>query len=121
MKITKYIKCVVIILLCCASVAHAKIYIFVSFSMSDASLKSYYIEAARYDAVLVMRGLLNDSFIDTQAKLDELSIGYDINPELFEKYKITMVPAIVKDTGAQAYKVTGHISLLSALEMFQIQ
>ncbi|XVN41355.1 MAG: TrbC family F-type conjugative pilus assembly protein [Rickettsia endosymbiont of Argas persicus] len=39
-----------------------QIYIFVSFSMPDSALKSYYIEAEQEGARLVMRGLKNNSF-----------------------------------------------------------
>lgn len=95
-----------------------QIYIFVSFSMPDSALKSYYVEAERAGAKLVMRGLKNNSFLNTKAKADEIGISFDIDPNLFEKYQITSVPAIIvnsEDKGVK--KLTGHISLHDALEI----
>ncbi|KJW03853.1 type-F conjugative transfer system pilin assembly protein TrbC [Rickettsia argasii] len=95
-----------------------QIYIFISFSMPDSALKSYYVAAERAGAKLVMRGLKNNSFLDTKAQADEIGISFDINPNLFEKYQITSVPAIIvnsEDKGVK--KLTGHISLHDALEI----
>nr|WP_253308669.1 type-F conjugative transfer system pilin assembly protein TrbC [Rickettsia endosymbiont of Ceutorhynchus assimilis] len=95
-----------------------QIYIFVSFSMPDSALKSYDIEAEQKGVRLVMRGLKNNSFVETKAKADEIGISFDINPNLFEKYQITSVPAIIvnsEDKGVK--KLTGHISLHDALEI----
>lgn len=101
-----------------AKIAQSQIYIFVSFSMPDSALKSYFIAAEQAGARLVMRGLKNNSFLDTKAKADEIGISFDIDPTLFEKYQITSVPAIIvnnEDKGVQ--RLTGHISLHDALEI----
>ena len=101
------------------SVANTKnLYVFVSFSLNDEALKAYYAEAEELGAVLVMRGLIDDSFLATKAKLDELKIAYNIDPELFNKYNVTRVPAIVADDGDTFKKITGHIPLSDAVKIF---
>jgi conjugal transfer pilus assembly protein TrbC len=95
-----------------------KTYVFVSFSLNDEALKAYYMTAEKTGAVLVMRGLIDDSFMATKAKLEELKIEYIIDPELFVKYNVTKVPTIVQDNGDVVRKVTGHIPLLDAIKIF---
>ncbi|WP_342256957.1 TrbC family F-type conjugative pilus assembly protein [Rickettsia endosymbiont of Aspidapion aeneum] len=95
-----------------------QIYIFISFSMPDSALKSYYVEAERAGAKLVMRGLKNNSFLDTKAKADEIGISFDIDLNLFEEYQITSVPAIIVNSEGKGVKrLTGHTSLHDALEI----
>ncbi|WP_342637705.1 TrbC family F-type conjugative pilus assembly protein [Orientia tsutsugamushi] len=74
-----------------------KTFIFVSFSMSDEALKSYFVKSQNAGAQLVMSGLINNSFIQTKNKTMELGISFDIDPSLFEQYKIDVVPVIVND------------------------
>uniref|UniRef100_UPI0007E494E9 TrbC family F-type conjugative pilus assembly protein n=1 Tax=Orientia tsutsugamushi TaxID=784 RepID=UPI0007E494E9 len=71
-----------------------KTFIFVSFSMSDEALKSYFAESQKAGAQLVMRGLINNSFTQTKNKTMELGISFDIDPSLFEQYKVDVVPVI---------------------------
>lgn len=77
-----------------------KILVFVSFSMPKASLTAISKDAEKYGAVLVMRGLKEDSFKDTQTAFQALGeeerSGIEINPELFETYKIQQVPVFIK-------------------------
>ncbi|WP_371218458.1 TrbC family F-type conjugative pilus assembly protein [Orientia tsutsugamushi] len=63
-----------------------KTFIFVSFSMSDEALKSYFVKSQKAGAQLVMRGLINNSFSQTKNKTMELDISFDIDSSLFEKY-----------------------------------
>lgn len=100
------------------SISFASIYVFVSFTMNDEALKAYYIDANKIGATLVMRGLIDDSFTVTKAKLDELGIAYDINPELFDKYNVRQVPTIVEDKIDSIKQITGHIPLIEALRIF---
>jgi len=97
---------------------YAKTFIFVSHSMNDEALKAYFKEAMANDAILVMRGLVNNSFIDTKVKCEELQISYEINPVLFDLFKIEIVPVIIHQDGEIIKKVTGHISLKDAFEIF---
>ena len=94
------------------------IYIFVSFSMNDAALQAYYKDASKMGATLVIRGLVDNSFNATKDKLVQLNISCDIDPELFTKYAVKEVPVIIKATDERIDKITGHIDLTSALEIF---
>ena len=105
-----------------------KILVFVSFSMPKASLRALAQEAAKHNAVLVMRGLKGDSFKTTQKafleiltegkNLDPKNIanqdmqGFEVNPELFKTYKITKVPVfvLVKNT-SEVSRLSGNVSL----------
>lgn len=95
------------------------IIVFVSFSMSDESLKGYAQDLQRAGGRLVVRGLINDSFKATQERLTRLGIELDIDPVLFEDFSISHVPAflILKD-GKETDRLTGHVSLEHALEEF---
>ncbi|WP_103896855.1 TrbC family F-type conjugative pilus assembly protein [Rickettsia fournieri] len=96
------------------------IYIFVSFSMPNSALKSYYIEAEQKGVRLIMQGLKNNSFLETKAKADEIGISFDIDPNLFEKYQITSVPIVVIDNNqGKVKKLAGHIGLNYALQIMQ--
>ncbi|WP_341747340.1 type-F conjugative transfer system pilin assembly protein TrbC [Candidatus Tisiphia endosymbiont of Dascillus cervinus] len=100
--------------------AQSQIYIFVSFSMNDQALKSYYLEAQKIGAILVMRGLKDNSFFETKAKVDKLGISFNIDPNLFKQYQVTMIPAIIVDDGQGLIKkLTGHIPLLKAIEIME--
>lgn len=95
-------------------------YIFVSFSMPDEALKAYYKEAEELQTTLVIRGLVNNNFLETRQKALELSINFNIDPELFENYSVKSVPVIIEDdefTGIK--KVSGHIPLTEALDLFK--
>ncbi|MCC8399458.1 MAG: type-F conjugative transfer system pilin assembly protein TrbC [Rickettsia endosymbiont of Platyusa sonomae] len=95
-------------------------YIFVSFSMNDQALKSYYLEAEKIGAILVMRGLKDNSFFETKAKVDKLGISFNIDPNLFKQYQVTSVPVIIVDDGQGLIKkLTGHIPLLEAIEIME--
>ena len=103
--------------------ANAQTYVFVSYSMPDHALKSYHTQAQKEGGTLVMRGLKDDSFMETQKEARRLKITYDINPDLFEEYAITRVPTIVVETSDASQKcavfsqVMGHVSLKTAQEV----
>ena len=69
--------------------------IFVSFSMPDSSLRQWFAQAQRLHAPLIVRGLVNDSFPQTRAKIAALLSGLVVEPRLFTDYQITQVPAVV--------------------------
>jgi len=107
--------------------------IFVSASMSTESLKSYVKEAHRYNGVLVFRGLLAGSFRKITDLVMDISdekhpVAMQIDDEAFKQFGITLVPAIVLTVPASIFseqtkqekfdKVTGHITVKAALEMF---
>ena len=96
--------------------------VFVSFSMPEASLKSLARDAEQHNAVLVMRGLYEDSFVKTANKLKDLGIGVDINPELFETYQVTAVPMFVSvKSGQPLWCLKGNVTLGFVLKRFKGQ
>jgi len=103
------------------------IYVFVSFSMNDESLRSYFIEAEKHGAKLVVIGLIGDKtsrnrFAQMKAKMEQARINVEINPNLFEQLNIKQVPVIaVVNKSGSIKKISGHISLNKALEIMQTQ
>ncbi len=73
--------------------------IFISFSMPMESLQAWSEQAQKIHAPLIIRGLLNDSFVDTQKAVKQMTIhshgGVIIDPRLFQTYHITQVPAVL--------------------------
>ena len=96
-----------------------RLLIFISFSMPMQSLKQWVSQANKKGAALVVRGLVNNSFKETALKVIELLEGTDgriqIDPNLFKKYNIQQVPAmvLVNDVGFDV--VYGDVPLSEAL------
>lgn len=88
---------------------HAKgppFYIFVSFSMPDLTLRRLMEQARRINAPLVLRGLVDNDMNKTRIKLSQLlgadkqgkttiEGGLSIDPTLYMRFGITVVPAFV--------------------------
>jgi type-F conjugative transfer system pilin assembly protein TrbC len=106
---------------------------FVSFSMPAESLARLAREAARTGAVLVFRGLKDNSLKATSAAFlpySKIGARAQIDPTAFKKYKVASVPRYVLNHGAlmegcqtevaqcdaQALSVGGDVSLEYALE-----
>ncbi len=105
----------------------SELFVFVTLGMSDENLKTLSQQAQALGGVLVIRGLVNNSFKDTHKRLKDLAIPIDIDPTLFERFEVTRVPTIVlaeikegKLTNSHD-KVRGNISLRSALELFAME
>ena len=99
-----------------------QILVFVSFSMPKMSLKSLAREAQQHNAVLVMRGLYQDSFVKTAMKLQELGIAVDIHPELFEAHHVTSVPTFVWiKNGHPPHSLKGNVTLEFVAKKFKEQ
>ncbi len=111
--------------------ANDQVLIFVSFSMPTASLAQWFNQAEKIQAPLVIRGLVNQSFQQTQTQihglLTEHSGGFMLDPRLFDQYQINQVPAVVVwDASASCSQaqscihpydvVYGNVSLEYALE-----
>ena len=108
--------------------------IFISLAMPEPSLRLLVAQAARSGAVLVMRGLHQDSMRATLAAITpligETRVNWVIDPPAFERHGITLVPAFVlaaqpaaPDTCAphcpgpvEALQIAGDVSLEYALE-----
>ena len=74
-------------------------YIFISSSLPEHLLKQMVLEAKKYNGILVMRGLINNSVRETVKYLQQFVMdegdGIIIDPTLFQKYQIKLVPSFV--------------------------
>jgi conjugal transfer pilus assembly protein TrbC len=90
------------------AVISGDVLIFISFSMPDVSLKQWAEQASRLHTPLVIRGLIHNSFDETQKKIAQFTAsemveiektgkkgGVVLDPRLFTDYEITQVPAVV--------------------------
>ncbi len=93
--------------------------------MNDAALKAYDLDLRKIGGRLVIRGLIDDSFLKTANRLKHLGIEVDIDPTVFEAFKVERVPAFIHAKGRPgAYdtihdRMTGNVSVLYALEEFE--
>ena len=116
---------------------NSNLYVLVSSSMPKNLLNEYLRDAKRYGATIVFRGLPNGSFKELMDFLLELFAGKDdlknhaiiIDEELFEQFRVNVVPAIVLEEQIEFNpcermtgkfdKVTGAVKLRYALELFE--
>lgn len=79
--------------------ATGNVYIFISFSMPNESIKGWMNEGEKIGAPVVTRGLVNNSFKETLKKVSEFTHdnkgGVQIDPNLFRRFHIDRVPAVV--------------------------
>jgi conjugal transfer pilus assembly protein TrbC len=76
------------------------VYVAVSLSMPRSSLRQLARDAHTAGAVLVIRGLVDNSFIKTQRLLKEVFVegeeaGLVIDPRVFQQFKVNEVPAVI--------------------------
>lgn len=93
---------IALFILCNMTSAYAEtgnIYIFISFSMSNESIKGWMNESKKIGAPVIIRGLVNNSFKDTLQKVSDLTHdnqgGVQLDPNLFRRFQIEKVPAVV--------------------------
>ena len=110
-------------LFCFAEIATAQVIVFVSSSMPKNLLEQYSIQAKKYDALIVMRGLKNNSFQDSMEFILDTNkdLQIQINEEFFENFAVTIVPSIVLVTTKGFDKVVGSLSIQAALELMAKQ
>lgn len=101
----------------------SQLLVFASFSMPDESLKALSRDAQKSGCRLIMRGLYENSFQKTQKKASALGIQYEIDPNLFEEFKVEVVPTFIHahvEKGTLVSKeydrLSGNISLYYALK-----
>ena len=83
--------------------------VFVSLTMPDAALKTLSEEARISGARLVMRGLLDNSFSRTSTRMRELGIDGEIDPLLFDSFKVERVPTFIRcRRSGEELMVQGH-------------
>jgi len=118
-----------------AGKAGPKVLIFVSFAMPEPTLRRLVDQAARSDATLVLRGLINGSIRDTvtrmQALIGSRRVAVQIDPEAFDRHGITRTPTFVLvmdgagteacasrlcGSSQQSVKVAGDVTLDYAMQ-----
>ena len=118
-----------------ASGALPTLLVFVSFSMPSATLERLVDQAARSEATLVIRGLVDGSLQGTVARVHRLignrRVAFEIDPQAFDRFAVRVTPtfvllqrgAVARPCGAvQCYpieafaSVRGDVSLDYALE-----
>ena len=76
-----------------------QLYYFISFSIPDRSLRKAVEDAERVRAIMVLKGMKNDSMKETMLAIKEFigekRVQFQIDPVLFEEFKINLVPALV--------------------------
>jgi len=80
--------------------------IFVSFSMPEPTLDRLVDQAARSQAVLVVRGLVGGSLAETVGRVQRLigprRVAFEIDPQAFERFQVSKTPTFVlMQAGAQ--------------------
>lgn len=117
------------------ALAQGDLLIFVSFSLPDAVLSALIDQAVRTGAVLVMRGLHNNSIKQTlprvRAALGSRKVAWQIDPRLFRAFDVRVVPSFVLtephalaascnreacERPARWVSVAGNVSVHTALE-----
>lgn len=112
--------------------------VFVSFSMPEPTLSRLVDQAARSQAILVIRGFVNGSLKETVARVKDLignrKVGFQIDPQAFDRFTVTATPtfvlvrngAVPSDCGGNTcfasdafVSVVGDVSIDYALEYFQ--
>ncbi|MBM3632382.1 MAG: type-F conjugative transfer system pilin assembly protein TrbC [Alphaproteobacteria bacterium] len=97
----------------------AQLYIFVSSSMPQESIKVLGQQAQKIGAHIVFRGLVGGTFSKTQIYMQDLGIAAEIDPPKFDDHNITVVPTFVLVNKQTIDRVEGHISLIEALDQFR--
>lgn len=95
------------------------LYVFVSWSMPLSSLKKLAQEACTQKAILVFRGLKEDSFIKTASHFKELGEGSIIDPLLFREHNINSVPTFVKSSKNCSVTLKGNVTLSFAKQKLE--
>lgn len=90
--------------------------IFVSSSMPLESLKRLAYQAVQHGAVLVIRGMVKGSMIETAKLVDTIDHPLEIDPKLFERFNVIKVPVFMIYHNKAWHKVSGNVNLNFSLE-----
>lgn len=115
----------------------ADLMIFVSMSMPEQMLENYAAQAKRFNAVIMMRGFVDDKLSTTRqvlSRLNKSGAQWEVSPEPFTHFKIDKVPAIVMASAESASiteegcakpesytTVFGDITVLDALDKISLR
>jgi type-F conjugative transfer system pilin assembly protein TrbC len=97
----------------------AQLFIFVSASMPQQSIKVLAQQAQKIGAHLVFRGLVGGNFPSTQSYMRELGVIAEIDPPKFDDYHVTVVPTFILTRNKVSDRISGHVSLFEALDQFR--
>ena len=83
-----------------SKITQSDVYIFISSSLSEHTIKNLHQEAERIQAHILMRGFIDNSPKKTIEKRNQIfgdkkQGGFDIDPERFDEFGIKAVPAFV--------------------------
>lgn len=95
--------------------------VFMSFSVPIETWKDLSSQLEKTEGSFVINGMPGDSFEEllfklAELRLEEIEAPVDINPDLFEKYKIDAVPAFVLEDGTNRDRIVGNIRLDAAMK-----
>ena len=96
------------------STKNAEITVFVSNSMPKAALKGLVIEARQmkhHKIRFVIQGMVKDSMPGTAQLVEEIGHPLEIDPKLFEEYKVTHVPVFMTTKADKVYRLQGNVTL----------
>jgi type-F conjugative transfer system pilin assembly protein TrbC len=99
------------------------LFIFVSLSMPEVVLKNLDTLAELIGGRLILRGLKENSFKKTVEHIQYLQnqgIKVEINPQLFDLFKIILVPTFVLVDRSKADILQGNVGLLHVLKEFSL-
>jgi type-F conjugative transfer system pilin assembly protein TrbC len=65
---------------------------------------------------LVLRGMVQGSMLKTTSFSKEMGVPIDLDPKLFEKFKIRHVPVFIEKTSQGYRKIQGNVELDFALQ-----
>jgi len=89
--------------------------VFISQSLPEDSVRELWIQAQKAGGKLVLRGLVGNSFPQTQAWIRRLAIVADIDPNRFEEFAIREVPTFILASGEKQDRMVGNVSLAEFL------
>lgn len=106
-------------------------YIFISTSMPKQALKEIFVSATKENALIILRGFKNNSYLETQQHFSDLmretQTGFVVDPELFETYQINVVPSFIVSKAIECEgrkcntplhdKISGNISIDYAFDI----
>lgn len=109
-----------------------RLFIFLSFSVPESSIASYMKQAKKYGGEIFIVGIPDGNLHSFSNKLKNLmteySVGISIDEREFDRFDVKSVPTIVLANQKQTIsgtetlkydKVSGHISIKTALELFE--
>ena len=84
--------------------------IFISKSIPKEALKAFAEFAKRQKVRLVIRGMINNSLLETAKFVEEIGHPVDIDPPLFQRHGIKTVPTFLNLKGGKSYCLKGNVT-----------